>query len=600
VLFRMESNFRLRAYAMGTIFFVLMTLILIRYAWISFFPTNLRLRLVNTGTKQFESSITIEQSRATIVDRYGRILSMSVPSTSIFLLPKRMPKNEEIMKKVADQIGISFEDMASFAKEKKNFVWLERHLSSDQMQKIGSLHRWQDFIGTLEEPKRVYPEKDIAAQLIGIVGSDGNGLEGVEKIYNSMLNTKPIKAQVMKDARGQLVITSPSQAGRPEPTTPNLKLSLDLIIQEFTQNALRAGVLHAKAESGSAIVMDVQTNEILAMASYPSYDLNTPPENDVEARRFHPIMDAIEVGSVVKPMWIAKALDLGVITPQTQVFAENGEMSLPGGKIHDTHKHGLLTPEEVLKFSSNIGAYKVVQKMGRDEFYKAFLAIGFDKVPGTGLPGEWGGHVQASDDWREMRFANMAFGQGFAISPLQLIHGFSTVVGGGMMRNLSLLKADPNAQEQTGSHRYVAAETSKTLAHMLESVVEEDGGTGAPARIPGVLVAGKTGTAQVWSSVTHSYSERTPVFEGTFPADNPKIAIVVVLNKAGVRPAYGGPLAGPVFAEIGKKIVDYLNVRGIYSIPAYENSYLQKKNKILHSESNTPRDKEDDSSNEDF
>ncbi len=574
-----SPNLIARAYAMAGIFSAILFFILIRYAWLSFFPTALRTKLIDTGAKQFESSVTLIQPRATISDRNGSPLAVSIPSTSIFILAKRIPKDKEIVEKVSKQLNISFNYLMQIQKEKHNFIWLKRQLSSVELKKMGSLKRWQNFIGTINEPKRIYPEKDIAAQLIGFVGADGNGLEGLEKIYNSRLNSKPTKAQVMRDARGNFVMVTPSDASKPTQEVANLQLSIDLTIQQITQNALKTGVLKNKAKGGSAIVMDVKTGEILAIASYPTYNLNDPPENDPEARRFRPVMDAIELGSVVKPMWVAKALDLGVINPQSRIFAENGKMSLPGGAIHDTHSHGFLTPEEILKVSSNIGAYKVVQKMGRAEFYKALMQIGFGRFPGTGIPGEWGGRIQKPQFWREMRYANMAFGQGFAISPLQLIHGLSIIVGGGVDYGVNLLKIDPLQQNDTVGPplRFISTKTSKMIAHMMESVVEEAGSTGAPARIPGVLVAGKTGTAQIWSKEEHSYSGRTPVFEGIIPANDPKLAIVVVLDRAGVRPALGGPLSGPVFAEIGRKTVDYLNSRGIYSTKVYQNEYLRKK-----------------------
>lgn len=571
-------NLTARAYAMAGIFSAFLFFILIRYAWLSFLPTALRSKLIDTGSRQFESFVTLSQPRATISDRNGSPLAVSVPSTSIFILTKRMPKDNEIIKKVSKQLNIPFNYFIQLRKEKHNFIWLKRQLDSVELNKMGSLKRWQNFIGSVDEPKRVYPEKDIAAQLVGFVGADGNGLEGLEKIYNSRLNSKPIKTQVMRDARGNFVMVTPTDASKPAQDTANLKLSIDLTIQQITQNALKAGVTKVRAKGGSAIVMDVKSGEILSIASYPTYDLNNPPENDPEARRFRPIMDAIELGSVVKPMWIAKALDLGVITPQTKIFAENGKMNLPGGVIHDTHSHGFLTPEEILKVSSNIGAYKVVQKIGRNEFYKALMHIGFGRFPGTGLPGEWGGRIQKPQYWHEMRFANMAFGQGFAISPLQLIHGLSIIVGGGVDHGVNLLKVDPLQQDDLIGPplRYITEKTSKVVARMMSSVVEENDGTGAPARISGVLVGGKTGTAQIWSKEEHAYSGRTPVFEGIFPADDPKIAIVVVLDRAGVRPAYGGPLAGPVFAEIGRKTVDYLNSRGIYNMKPYQNEYLKK------------------------
>jgi cell division protein FtsI (penicillin-binding protein 3) len=568
-------NIKFRAYAMAGGCAAIIFFILLRYAWLSFFPTEMRQKLISTGSRQFDSSIVLSQPRAMMIDRNGRPLAVSVPSTSIFLLVKRMPKDRETIEKIAKQLDISFDTLKKYTNGKKNFIWLKRQLSYSDLQKLGNLKQWQDFIGTAEEPKRVYPEKDIASHLIGFVGSEGIGLEGLEKIYNERLKSNAQRAEVMRDARGSLVITTPNAASKPDTPIPNLQLSIDVTIQEFTQVALKKGVLKAKAKGGSAIVMDVKSGEILSIASYPTYDLNNPPEKSPETRRFRPVMDAIELGSVVKPMWIAKALDLGVITPETRIYGEKGSMKVPGGVIHDTHKNEWMTPEEILKVSSNIGSYKVAQKIGRDEFYKAFMQIGFGRQPGTGLPGEWGGRIQKPESWREMRFANMAFGQGFAISPLQLIHGLSIIVGGGVDHGVNLIKVDERQKNEVEGPplRYISPQTSKIISSMMASVVEEPGGTGALARIPGVFVAGKTGTAQIWSQSEKSYSGRTPVFEGIFPVDDPKIAIVVVLDEAAVRPASGGPLAGPVFAEIGSQTIDYLNSKGVFSMKSYNNIY---------------------------
>ncbi|WGL61446.1 penicillin-binding protein 2 [Pigmentibacter sp. JX0631] len=574
-------NYKVRAYVMSLIYCSFLIIILTRYAWITFFPTPLRNKLISTGSKQFETNLMIAPPRASITDRNGRILAVSIARPSIYLLTKKMPNDVQILTKVATQINIPLQDLLKYSTEKRNFIWLKRQISFNEFHKMGSLKKWQDFIGIIDESKRFYPEKDLAAQLIGFVGSEGNGLEGIEKIYNSRLNLKPLKSEVMKDARGRLVMSVPNDASKPEQKAPNLKLSIDLSIQEFTQNALKEGVLKAKAKGGSAIVMDVKTGELLAIASYPSYDLNNPPENDPSARRFRPVMDAIELGSVVKPMWIAKALDIKVINQETKVYAENGQMSLPGGIIHDTHPHGWITPEEVLKVSSNIGAYKVVQKIGRETFYDSLMKIGFGRAPGTGLPGEWNGRIKNLNLWREMNFANMAFGQGFAISPLQLAHALSIIVGDGADHGVNLISINTNKNSDFIGPplKYISNETSQKIAKMMESVVEEEGGTGSPARIPGILVSGKTGTAQIWSQKDHAYSGRTAVFEGVIPSDNPKLVIVVVIDEAGVRPAYGGPLAGPVFADIGKRTVNYLNSRGIFNVIPYENAYLKNKYK---------------------
>lgn len=571
-------DYNLRAYAMGIIYCLFLLIILTRYAWLTLFPTSIRTKLIETGARQFEKNIKLAQPRATITDRNGRVLAVSISKPSIFLLTRKMPIDRNTLTKLALQLDYPVEKLISYTNDKRSFIWLKRQMNLNDFKKLGSLKRWQDFIGVIDEPKRIYPEKDLAAQLIGFVGTDGNGLEGIEKIYNSRLNIKPVNLEVMKDAKGRLVINTPNNAGKPDQKIPNFVLSIDLSIQEITQIALKEGVIKSKAKGGSAIVMDVKSGEILSMASYPSYDLNNPPENNPEARRLRPVMDAIELGSVVKPMWISKALDLGVITKESKIFAENGELSIPGGIIHDTHAHNWLTPEEILKFSSNIGAYKVTQKIGRQIFYDSLMKIGFGRQPGTGLPGEWGGRIKSLNTWKEMNFANMAFGQGFAISPLQLIHALSIIVGDGIDHGVNLI-----AQKQSSENdfvgpplKYITSNTTKLISKMMESVVEEDGGTGMLARIPGIPVAGKTGTAQIWSSKDHSYSGRTAVFEGVIPSDDPKFAILVVIDDVGIRPAYGGSLAGPVFAEIGKKTIHYLNSQGIFKLNHYENAYLKK------------------------
>ncbi|WP_186647064.1 peptidoglycan D,D-transpeptidase FtsI family protein [Fluviispira vulneris] len=568
-------NFLKRAHTMGIIFFVLLSLILIRYAWITILPTQLREKLVSTGTRQFETTVTYSQPRATITDRNGKVLGVSVPRPSLFILTKRMPEDNETLKKVSKQLNIPFNELLNYKSDKRNFIWLKRQMSQKEFNTLGSLKKWQNFIGVVDEPKRIYPEGETAAQLIGFVGADGNGLEGIEQVYNSRLKIKKTRVDVLRDARGRLVIVTPNDASKPAQNVPNLKLSIDLSIQQFTEQALKVGAINAKAKGGSAIVMDVTTGEVLAIASYPTYDLNNPPNNNPAARRFRPVMDAIELGSVAKPMWIAKALDLKLITKNTLFDVRGGRLALPGGRIRDDHPMTTLDTQGVLRYSSNIGMYKIVQKMGRETFYNALMQVGFGRSPSTGFPGEWKGRIHKPESWSEMRFANMSFGQGFAISPLQLIHGLSIMVGGGVDRGVNLLATDPKKESDFVGPplEYISKDTSRLISKMMGNVTEESNA----GRIPGVLVGGKTGTAQIWSTKTNSYSERTAVFEGIIPANNPKLAIVVVLDEVKVRPAYGAKLAGPVFSEIGRKTVHYLNSQGVFSVEPYDNAYADKK-----------------------
>jgi cell division protein FtsI (penicillin-binding protein 3) len=570
-----KPNFQKRVVVMSAIFFTALILILGRFAWLTFFPTPLRSKLIATGTRQFETSVTLSNPRATITDRNGKVLAVSVPSTSLFLLTRKMPKDTETLQKIAKQIKVPLNELLAYRSDKRNFIWLKRQMNQSELNELGSIRKWKQFLDTVDEPKRIYPEKDIASHLIGFVGSDGSGLEGVEKVYNNRLTAKPTKVDVSRDALGRVVIVTPNGASKPSISIPNLKLSVDISIQQFTQNALRDGAIRSKAKGGSAIVIDVTTGELLAIASYPTYDLNNPPNNDPEARRFRPVMDAIELGSVAKPMWIAKALDLGVINPNTRFDVLGGKMPVPGGFIRDDHPmSGFLDIQGVLRYSSNIGMYKISQKAGREKFYDSLMKVGFGRSPGTGFPGEWKGRIHKPESWSEMRFANMSFGQGFAISPLQLAHALSIIAGGGVDRGMNLLatKAKDEKNFVGPPLKFISKENSKLIATMMGNVTEESNA----GRIPGVLVGGKTGTAQIWSNKDKAYSERTAVFEGILPANNPKLAIIVILDEVRVRPAYGAALAGPVFSEIGRKTVDYLNSQGVFSVEPYPNAYLDR------------------------
>lgn len=564
----LSTSYQARAIFMGCSLGILFILLISRYAYLSLLPNDLRALLRQQGLRQFEVDVKLAPQRAPILDRQGRPLAVSVLQPSLFVIPKRIPTDLQTLKIVAKQIGISVDNLHSLSKTKKGFSWLKRKMTKSEFEKIGDISDWHDFLGFIDEPKRIYPEKETAAHLIGFVGLDDKGLEGIEKVYDKQLRGQESTVKVSRDARGRLTLITPNNAVKPEQATDPLNLSIDLSIQSFAEAALRQGVIKAQARGGSAVVMDIESSELLAIASYPTYDLNNPPDNQPEKRRFRPLMDALELGSVVKPVFIAAALDKGVIKPDEKLFCENGKLSLPGGKIRDDHPHGMLSIKEVIKYSSNICTYKIMQRLGRNSFYDAVIRSGLARNVGTGLPGEWAGHISPPDTWREMRFANMAFGQGIAISPLQMIHTLAILTGGGSDQNIRIL-TKPTAEKQNlvgPVLQYVTPKTSRIITEMMSSVVEEEGGTGSKASIPGVSVAGKTGTAQKFNTQTKSYSDRIASFVGVLPAENPKLAIVVVIDEPKVRPAYGGTLAGPVFSEIGFKTIQYLNSLGVLAI----------------------------------
>lgn len=558
-----SEDHALRITLIGCAIILGFALVLARYSYLALMPSEMGQKLRSQAAKQFETEVTLAPPRAEIHDRNGKPLAISLMRPSLFMVPKRLPEDAKLRREIAKRTGIPVSKIDEFAGSHKSFAWLKRRIEPDAFAKLGDLSPWREFIGVIEEPKRVYPERQLAAHLIGFVGLDNVGLEGVEAVYNQQLNGETINARVMRDARGRLTLITPNGAVRPEPTNKPLNLSIDLSVQAFAEEALQEGVINARAHGGSAVVMDISTGELLAIASYPTYDLNTPPQNEPERRRFRPLMDALELGSVVKPLFVAKALERGVIRPNDTIYCENGTYPVPGGRIRDDHPHGLISIGEVVKYSSNICTYKIVQRMGRNTFREAVQQVGLARPPGTGLPGEWRGYIAPTQTWREMRFANMAFGQGLAVSPLQITRAISTITGGGVDKGVRILAIPPNAEEQPGPQlRYISSNTSRIITNMMASVVEEEGGTGGRARIPGVSVAGKTGTAQKFSQATRSYSERIASFVGVLPAESPRIAITVVIDEPQVRPAYGGTLAGPVFSSIGEQTIRYLNSLG--------------------------------------
>lgn len=571
-----DTQLRVKLFAGGLAFAgIFMTA---RYAQLSVLPTEINERLRSKAVKQFESEIKLYPPRGKIVDRNGRTLAVSVLYPSLFAIPKRLPKDKKTLKNVAHVLDVPLKTLVELQKTKRGFAWLRRHVEPSEFEKMGDIAQWRDFIGIAQEPKRIYPEKEAAAHLIGFVGIDNVGLEGVESVYNSSLNGSPLIAKVTRDARGDMTLISPNGAAQPENEIAPLSLSIDLSIQTMTENALREGVKKAKARAGSAVVMDVSTGEILSIASYPAYDLNRPPSGQPHARRFRPLMDALELGSVVKPLFIAKAIDKKRLSARERLYCENGVMTLPGGKIRDTHPHKYLTPQEIIKVSSNICTYKIAQKLGRNVFYDALSSFGLIRAPGTGLPGEWGGRVGEPESWSEMRFANMSFGQGIAISPLQLTRSIAILANDGTDPGIRILAQSEHrngASLQLPPLKVLSPQTARLVTKMMTTVVEEDDGTGQLAAIPGISVAGKTGTAQKYDPKTRSYSERIAAFTGIIPANRPKLAITVVIDEPQVRPAYGGLLAGPVFSEIGHKSINYLNSQGLIQLDSESKNILK-------------------------
>ena len=545
----------------------------LRYAYLTLFPSEMRAQLVSQDTKQHQSIAVVSTPRAAILDRNGRPLALTVLKPSIFVVPARIPQSAEIFRKLSKISGIPLERLENAKKKNRQFMWLKRQTDLVTLQNFEKIPNWEAFGGSLEEPARVYPNGSVAAQLIGFTGIDNQGLTGIERTFEETLRGEKQLVQVTRDARRKLAITFPNEASKPESTKTPLQLTLDLEIQRILEHELAKAVGISGAKGASGVVLDATNGDIVALASLPSFDLNFPETKTAESARLRPVQDGLELGSVIKPMVVAAALDKGVIEPDDVLNCENGVLKLPGATIHDVKKNGHLNIGGVLKFSSNVCMYKIARLLGRESMLKYFSRLGLTEPTGTGLAGEFQSMKQDPTSWREIRFANMAFGQGIAISPLQMARAFAAIIGGGVRHSLRIVQTTPETRspgelvEPYGPKlAAIKPEVSLSVREMLTAIIEPEDATAPEARLAEFSAGGKTGTAQKFSPLTRSYSGRIPNFLGFFPAEHPRFVVYIVLDDVSVRPAWGGKLAAPVFAAVSTKLGRYLKSSGQLSL----------------------------------
>ncbi len=562
---------RLRILFLGSCLSGLLFLFLLRYAYLSVVPTEIRATLLSKDNRQHAGTTALSTPRAPIVDRLGRALALTIFKPSVFIVPQRIPENSSVLKQLSQKSGVPQSRLRRWKNDSRRFAWLKRQTTAELLAQFEAIPGWDQFGGSAREPTRVYPHRSLAAQVIGFTGIDNQGLAGIEAVYEERLKGEIRNAQVTRDARRRLSVTFPNQASQPEVQKPPLVLSLDLEVQRILEKELLIAQKVSKSRAAGGIVLDSQTGEIFAMASLPTFDLNNLRSKNSASARNRPIQDALELGSVLKPAIVAAALNEGVIKPNDRVDCEGGSLRLPGATINDTKKNGILTIEEILRKSSNVCMYKIAKRLGREKMADYLNRFGLTTPPGTGLPGEFSGQELNPAQWREIRFANIAFGQGIAISQLQLVRALATTIGSGERLPLRILKGDiasgssPNSLQDAPA-RVVSPEVAHTLRGMLATLVDSEEATVKTARLEAHTAGGKTGTAEKFSAKTRSYSERTSNFIGFFPAEHPRFLIHVMLDEVQVRPAWGGKLAAPVFAAVANQLSRYLEATGQLSL----------------------------------
>ncbi|MCL5884389.1 MAG: transpeptidase family protein [Deltaproteobacteria bacterium] len=530
------------------------------------------------GARQYYVKIPLLPKRGAILDRTGNELAVSVSTKSLFVQPAKLPSAALAADVLSRRVGRSSAELSALFSRDKSFVWVKRQMPAAEADEAVRAVREafhgpsargarDDGVGTVEEPKRFYPNRELASSLLGFTDLDGTGIEGLELSLDNCLRGERAFLLCERDARGRIIVPAdtPVEANSRGDT---VTLTIDRNVQHIAQSELEATVAKYGARGGVAIVMQPATGEILAMATAPSYNPNAPASARPETRKNRAVTDCFEPGSTFKVFTLASALETGSVKTADRVFCENGSYRYAGKVIHDTHRHGWLTVPEVLKFSSNIGITKVSERMEPARYYDMIRAFGFGARTGLELSGEIPGLVPSRRGFdSRIRRATVSFGQGISITPVQLCAAMASVVNGGRMMKPYIVREirSPEGKvvyrgEPKELRRVISPATSAAMRGIMAKVVEEDG-TGTQARIKGFLVGGKTGTAQKVEPGTGRYSatRRTASFVGFLPLQDPQLLILVVVDEPKGQ-VYGGVVAAPAFNQIAVKTAYYLGI----------------------------------------
>jgi cell division protein FtsI (penicillin-binding protein 3) len=488
---------------------------------------------------------------------------MNVEVPSVFGVPTSLENPSAVARHLSPVLRIRSSELEKKLRQNKSFVWLARKVEPEQGRRLEQLSL--GGIGVVMEGQRFYPNGPLLAHVLGFSGMDGQGLEGLERRYDTQLHGEKRVTVLQRDALGRTIF--PKGGKEQVPTQGQaLTLTVDEVIQYIAEKELDETVVRTHAISGTIIVMEPQSGAILAMAVSPRFDPNSVSALTPDRWRNRALTDTYEPGSTMKAVVAAAALEEKVMTPGSMIFGENGKMTIASTTIHDHEKLGWMTFSEMIQKSSNIGAAKTGMALGDQRLYRYLQAFGFGQRTEIDLPGEVNGLLKAPKSWGRRTLASISMGQEIGVTPLQMVSAIATLANGGVMmkpyvvsevrdqKGLLLMEVLPHAKR-----RVVLEETAKTVTTMLERVVTH--GTGTKAAIPGFRVAGKTGTAQKIDPRTGGYSSTLFVgsFVGYVPAESPRLAMIVVIDEPQGE-AWGGTVAAPVFRRVGEQVLNYLGV----------------------------------------
>jgi cell division protein FtsI (penicillin-binding protein 3) len=485
----------------------------------------------------------ISAHRGTITDRNGEPLAISTPVDSVWANPQELAPAVDSVPGLARVLGIDPQTLMRRITRSMNkeFVYLKRHLSPEKAAEAMALNL--PGVNVQREYRRYYPAGEVAGHLVGFTNIDDVGQEGLELAFNHWLAGETGAKRVLKDRLGRSVENVESI--RPPHHGKDLRTSIDLRIQYLAYRALKSAIQKYNAESGSIVVLDVQTGEMLAVANQPSYNPNDRSQYSAERYRNRAATDIFEPGSSIKPLVVAAALESGDYRPSSVIDTAPGYVVVGPKTIEDSRNLGRVSLTTILARSSNVGVTKLAMALEPDQLWRSMTRFGLGSLTASGFPGESAGLLTHFNHWRPINQATLAYGYGVSVTPMQLAQAYSVLGTNGLLRPMSLVALDIPVQAE----RVLSRDAAAAVRRMLEEVVRP-GGTGTKAAVPGYRIAGKTGTAWKFAAGGYSKDKYISIFAGIAPASDPRLAAVVVIDEPGGELYYGSDVAAPVFADV--------------------------------------------------
>ncbi len=521
----------------------------VRALWLQGVSTQF---LQKQGKSRYERVVELPAARGKIMDRHGQVLASSLPVKAVAAFPKEVLKESpDRLAELARLLEMPQSELRAKLDPKRTYVYLKRQVEMDAVEKIEKLKI--EGIDTRKEYKRYYPQGEVMTHLVGFTNVEDKGQEGMELFHQKNLMGVPGSRRVIRDRLGH--IAEDLGMFREPHEGKDLTLSVDSKLQYIAFTSVKNAVEKFNAQAGGAVVLDVETGEVLAMANYPTYNPNDRSKLTGAQLRNRVITDTFEPGSTIKPVTVALGLETKRITPDTVFDTNPGFMMVTGKRIRDTHNYGVRNVGGIIQKSSNIGVVKISQMIPAQEMWEMYTKLGYGQAPRFGFPGATAGRVRPWKSWKPIEYANMAFGHGLSVSLLQMARSYMIFARNGDIIPLSFLKVD----EKPVGQQVISPKTAAQVRTMLESVVSPEG-TASKAQVPGYRVGGKTGTAEKIVNGRYSRTDNIGYFVGIAPMSKPRFIIAVMIDNPRGALRTGGSVAAPTAADLAANALRAANV----------------------------------------